>query len=79
MASTITAELMRRQEERAKIVDEALYRQKDKAVRKCPKCGNVNFAKVNIDDDGDVTTDCNIVYYCTNCLAIIDTEEVKIE
>lgn len=77
MPSATTFDLMERARERAKTIGFNL-RQKDKAIRKCPKCGSVFFGKVCLHNEGGSAPDIEVGVFCANCGFVYDTEEVKI-
>lgn len=79
MASALSTELMNEARERADEIASATFRQKDKAARKCPKCGNVYCSRVGIDNANGIFPDPNIAIYCNNCWTIFDTTEVGFE
>lgn len=80
MVSSSTAEIMRVAEELNEAgITSWTYREKDVAVRKCPKCGNPFFGKVSLANYDGVFPDSIMGIYCANCLNVYDTDEIDFE
>ena len=79
MASAVVVDLWRTGEERRAILENSPVREKDKLVRKCPKCGCAYATKVNVDNSEGGFQDGNVVYYCNSCFAVYETCEVEFE
>lgn len=57
----------------------AVYRKKDKAFRKCPKCGNHVTIKASLENFDGVFSDSMIGILCVNCFEVLEMDEIDSE
>lgn len=79
MADAICAELMRGMKEKAEWLASIVWRKADRPAKKCPKCGNVNYGRVSIDNCCGIFSACAIFSYCPACKTLHQSEDIAFE